>query len=268
MRKRIILYFWAIVIAFGVGLSIEYFFNWRYAFLRQSLWNELKPVKLENCEMSRYGAAHDGGYLLCENLMREVQVGYSYGIEGRDSWGCNVSRKHDLVIHQYDCFNTATRECEGGCFEFHTECLGPKSEGIDGKRFDSLESQIAKNGDQGKCLVVKMDIEGAEVDSLLATQTSVLDEINQLVVEFHDINDDQYLQVVRYLKKTFYVVDVHFNNYACSDIAEPFPSKAYEVLFVNKRIGLLAHATHKPTYPNPLWQPNALELPDCQKEIR
>ena len=73
MRKKIIVYLIVIVIALGVGLFIEYLLNWQYVSTRQTLWNELRPVKLENCEMSRYGAPHDGGYLLCGNLLNDVQ---------------------------------------------------------------------------------------------------------------------------------------------------------------------------------------------------
>jgi hypothetical protein len=268
MRKSIIIYLMVIIIAFGVGLLIEYWLNWRYVSSRKTLWNELRPVKLENCTMSRYGAAHDGGYLLCGNLLNEAQKGYSYGIAGRDSWGCDVSKKHKLLVHQYDCFDTARPVCDGGRFEFHEECLGSSNEEIEGRRFNSLAAQIEENGDLGKWLLIKMDIEGAEAESLLATPSPVLEKVIQLVVEFHDVDNPQYLQVIKYLKKTFYVVDVHFNNFGCKDRVSPFPGVVYEVLFVNKRFGLVSTTESRPIYPNPLWRPNSPELSDCQKEIR
>ena len=55
--------------------------------VRQQLFAELKPVQLTNCDMKRFGADYDGGYVLCENLASEVDVAYSYGIAGRDEWG-------------------------------------------------------------------------------------------------------------------------------------------------------------------------------------
>lgn len=73
--------------------------------LRTKLFAALRPVRLSNCTMKRFGAANDGGYLLCANLTGEAQSAYSYGIEGRDEWGCDVSRAYHLPIHQYDCFN-------------------------------------------------------------------------------------------------------------------------------------------------------------------
>jgi hypothetical protein len=202
------------------------------------------------------------------NLLNEAQKGYSYGIAGRDSWGCDVSKKHKLLVHQYDCFDTARPVCDGGRFEFHEECLGSSNEEIEGRRFNSLAAQIEENGDLGKWLLIKMDIEGAEAESLLATPSPVLEKVIQLVVEFHDVDNPQYLQVIKYLKKTFYVVDVHFNKFGCKDRVSPFPGVVYEVLFVNKRFGLVSTTESRPIYPNPLWRPNSPELSDCQKEIR
>lgn len=49
---------------------------------------------------------------------------------------------------------------------------GPEAQ-VDGQPFDTLASQIARNGDAGQPLLVKIDIEGAEWDSLMATHDDV-----------------------------------------------------------------------------------------------
>jgi hypothetical protein len=112
-----------------------------------------------------------------------------------------------------------------------------------------------------------MDIEGSEVDSLLAIPASLLDAISQLVVEFHDVSDARYLDVIRRIKKFFWVADVHFNNYSCSSLVPPFPATVYEVLFVNKRLVDVTDLEGRPAFPNPAWRPNTPILPDCQKQI-
>ena len=48
----------------------------------QLLFDELRPVPIKGCEMERFGAEHDGGYLMCGNLLEDVGVAYSYGIGG------------------------------------------------------------------------------------------------------------------------------------------------------------------------------------------
>ena len=41
------------------------------------------------------------------------------------------------------------------------------------------------------------------------------------------------------LKRFFHVAHIHFNNASCLDGLAPFPSWAYEVLFVSKRLGVV-----------------------------
>src|SRR5262249_44140048 len=71
---------------------------------RQALWNEIRPVALKNCTLRRFGSMNDGGYLMCENLISGIESAYSYGIGAEDNWGCEVSQKLGVGIHQYDCF--------------------------------------------------------------------------------------------------------------------------------------------------------------------
>src|SRR5688572_26729357 len=135
---------------------------------RQSLFDALQPVALANCRLERFGEAHDGGYLLCGNLLDDVAAGYSYGIGGYDKWGCDISTRFDVTLHQYDCFNTKRPACPGGDTIFHAECVG-MSRTVDRDRvFDTIENQLVKNGDRAKRLVMKMDVEGAEWEALLS----------------------------------------------------------------------------------------------------
>jgi hypothetical protein len=222
---------------------------------------------IDECNLRRYGNAADGAYVLCANLITPSHAAYSYGIGGYDPWGCAVSKRHQILVHQYDCFDLRRPVCNGGDLIFHEECLGPERTTIEGRPFDSFASYVAKNGDLGSSLLVKMDIEGSEVDSLLATPDSLLDAISQLVVEFHDVNDARYLDAIRKLKRHFFVADVHFNNYSCTSLAPPFPATVYEVLFVNKSLVHIADENGSPVFPNPAWRPNTPVLPDCQKRI-
>ena len=205
---------------------------------RERLFAELQPVKLANCEFKRFGEPNDGGYLLCANLLASVQSGYSYGISGYDQWGCDVSRGLTVPVHEYDCFNLQVPVCPLGRTVFHGECIGAEPATIEGRPFDTLENQFAKNGDGAKRVVVKMDVEGAEWDSLLRTPDDVLQRIDQLTIELHGVREpERFIAVVMKLKKFFYVANIHFNNFACEEGIAPFPAEVYEVLFVSKRRG-------------------------------
>jgi hypothetical protein len=231
--------------------------------LRQQLLAELQPVALRNCTMQRVGSANDGGYLMCGNLLGNIQSAYSYGIGPADDWGCEISLRHGVSVHQYDCFHPGRPQCPGGRPVFHDECIGPRAEVVDSRVFDTLTSQIARNGDAGKTLVVKIDVEGAELDSLMATPDRVLDRFDQLAMELHGANKD-FLNLVRKLKRTFHLVHIHYNNQSCSVRYHPLPAWAYQVLFVNKRIGVRDPSGRLPSLPHPLDAPDYSLGGDCQ----
>jgi hypothetical protein len=227
--------------------------------VRAALREEVQPVTLQNCTLARVGSANDGGYLMCRNLIDRPAAAYSYGIGPNDDWGCQMSTEYNVVTHQYDCFDPARPACPTGRFEFHEECIASRKETRGAKVFDTLANQIAANGDAGKRLIVKIDVEGAEWDALMATPESVLENIDQLVMELHGVNEELFLNTVWKLKKQFHVVNLNINNKSCNPELAPFHAWAYQVLFVNKRIGILDESAPVPAPPSPL---NALDDPD------
>jgi hypothetical protein len=206
---------------------------------RQALVAELQPVTLSNCELARVGGSDDGGYVMCRNLLDGITTAYSYGIGGSDDWGCEISATYKVPVHQYDCFNPTVLQCAGGHFKLNSECVGPRTEVIDGRPFDTIANHIARNRDRGKRMAVKMDIEGGEWLSLLATPDEVFDSIVQMPMELHGVDEPEVLEGVLKLKRHFYVLSVHFNNYACDASLAPMAGSAYQVLLVNKRVGKL-----------------------------
>ena len=231
--------------------------------IREQLLVELQPIVLENCSMARIGSANDGGYLMCGNLLGNIESAYSYGIGPADDWGCEISSTHRVPVHQYDCFSPPESACESGRSVFHDECIGDTPETREARLFDTLGRQIRKNGDAGKTLVVKIDVEGAELPSLMATPDRVLNRIDQLAMEIHG-TDRRFLELVRKLKRTFHLVHLHFNNQACGVRYRPLPAWAYQVLFVNKRIGVPDRAGPRPLLPHPLDAPDYAQGGDCQ----
>jgi hypothetical protein len=244
-----------------VAAGIEY---WRTRQIREALYDALAPVRVTNCELQRFGNANDGGYLMCGNLMAPAQAAYSYGIDGRDEWGCDVAGPRNLPLHQYDCFNTDAPRCNSGAApRFHPECVGPEPALIDGRSFDTLANQINKNGHGGLRLVMKMDVEGSEWQSLLTAPDDVLDAIDQLAIEFHRVDDRGYLETAARLNRFFHVAHYHHNNYECRPGFEPFAGPVFELLLVNKRIAE-TDTSMRARAPSPLDAPNNPALADCQ----
>jgi len=230
---------------------------------RTLILDAIRPVTLRNCALARVGSANDGGYLMCLNLIETPGAAYSYGVGANDEWGCGISTRYRIPVHQYDCYDPTRPACETGEFVFHDECVAERRETRDAYVFDTLANQIARNGDAGKRLIVKIDVEGAEWDALLATPDDVFSRIDQLPMELHGSHDRRFLRLIQKLKRTFYVVNLHFNNYSCSSETAPFPSRAYQVLLVNKRIGVLDLAAETAAV-SALNAPDDPEMPDCQ----
>jgi hypothetical protein len=239
--------------------------------LRHSLLEMLQPVALTNCRLERFGEAHDGGYLMCGNLLGGVQSGYSYGIGGYDKWGCDISTRLKVKLHQYDCFNTTRPACPGGDTVFHAECVGGTVKTEEGRFFDTIKNQFAKNGDGAKRIVMKIDVEGAEWDSFREAPDEVLNRIDQIAVEFHWLqdekhrwlHDEKYMAVVQRLKTFFHIAHLHFNNAGCTPGLDPFLTWAYEVLFVSKRLAAV-DPSRSAAGLHHLDAPNNPSVPDCQ----
>lgn len=229
----------------------------------EALLEELRPVSLRNCTLARFWSTYDGGYLLCENLADDVGAAYSYGVGPNDEWGCDVSTRYRVPVHQYDCFDPARPVCTTGDFVFHDQCIGHRREQVDSRLFDTLANQISANGDSGKQLIVKIDVEGAEWDALMATPDGVLERIDQLPMELHGVHEQRFLEVVRKLKRTFYMVNLHVNNFSCSPETAPLSGDACQVLLVNKRLGILDTTARTPPV-SALNAPDSPTLPDCQ----
>lgn len=233
-------------------------------YVRQRLFEAVQPVNVTNCDLQRFGEAHDGGYLVCGDLLGDVTSGYSYGISGYDGWGCDISRRLNISVHEYDCFDVRAPACPGGHLVFHPECVGTRRMVEDGRPFDSMAGQFARNGDAANHLVVKMDVEGAEWPAFDNASDDVYSRIDQLVIEFHRTEDSMtYVRTIERLKRFFVVAHVHYNNYSCDARLTPLPAWAIEVLMVNRR---LAHTDGKPGAPPPtaLDAPNNPNGPDCQ----
>lgn len=253
------------------------------------IYKEIRPVLISNCSFKRYGPTGDGGYLFCSNLISGEEIGYSYGIENRDGWGCDMSKEFGFLVHQYDCFDLRRPTCEGGKSFFHEECIGGVTETIDGRFFDTLSSQIRKNGDERKSLIIKMDVEGSERPTILNTPDDTWSQIKQIMVEFHAVNTvsswgnyienpetlRDILKSIKKLKEHFVIANVHFANLFCLNRMYGFdslirrselPSLIFEVTFVNKDIAIADYS--KPphhTYKS-LQSPNFAHIEDCQPE--
>ena len=196
-----------------------------------------------------------------------VQSAYSYGIDTEDNWGCDVSRQFGVPIHQYRLLHTTSPGVRAaGRSSFTTNASGRRSGNeVDGHAFDTIASQIARERRRAKKVLVKIDIEGAEWDSLMATPDAVLDTFLQMPMELHGIDEAKFVEIVRRLKRKFYLVNLHFNNYRVRRRrSRRFPAWAFQVLWVNKQVGVLDPDAAVTCADEPAQRSRQFWAPDCQ----
>jgi len=104
-------------------------------------------------------------------------------------------------------------------FVFHNECVDNRS-GHTGARISSTRWKTDQEERRpGRRLIIKMDIEGAEWDRY-SQPRGVLASIlrSRWRARF---DDPKIVEVLRKLKRNFYLVNLHFNNWSCTPKAAP-----------------------------------------------
>ena len=143
---------------------------------RQALFDMLQPVALEQLRAASDSARrNDGGYLMCGNLLGGVQSGYSYGINGYDKWGCDISKAARRAGPPIRLLQYRPSPRAGGGKDRLSCRMRGRLDRDDRRAHPSTRSknQLAKNGDRGKRIVLKIDVEGAEWDTFLAVPDEI-----------------------------------------------------------------------------------------------
>ena len=103
----------------------------------------------------------DGGYVICRNFIEGRSVALiNLGVEGRDSFGCEVSSRWNMPNYQYDCTNNRVPVCETNNHNnhFHSICLAQRAEKSVNYQLESLKDVIDNKGLTKKHILLKMDI--------------------------------------------------------------------------------------------------------------
>jgi hypothetical protein len=188
----------------------------------------------------RVGERHDGGYLMCPELLARnpVQGSYSLGVEGHDKFSYEIRELTGAPVYQFDCsVNETAQNCDECYFNKvcikdesgHTHVFASNGKNIKHKKelkdatFWSMPEALTNTGNDDapeRSLILKMDIEGAEWDIFGALNESSpwINKFSQLAIEFHHLdwlpNHSKYLTAMRKLLNAgFKVAHLHGNNY-------------------------------------------------------
>lgn len=198
------------------------------------LFELLQPVKTGH-ELIRIGSAHDGGYLL-PNDLREIKTCYSAGV------GDSTEFEDQLAFLGIKSFLADPTVAESEAFrkKYNIEkfpIAAATGDVIKLKMFGDLEGQDlpfqgvslvdwvnSKAGSEDNESILKLDIEGGEYQALLSTPTNFLKKFRIICLELHsfpNIRNPYFLNnliipMLEKLKSNFDVVHIHPNNVAPS----------------------------------------------------
>jgi Methyltransferase FkbM domain len=224
----------------------------------------ISPVSAINVHKLRVGGAADGGYVMLDDLDR-IGVCYSLGVGPDVSWDLEMARRGAL-IYQYDHTVQQAPSSHPRFKHFqigitHDESLNPAL-----KRLDTL---IRENGHSHRHdMVLKVDIEGHEWDSLDALDPSIFLHFRQIVIEFHGL---RMLNIVSFqqrahrlfakLREHHEVIHVHGNNFAGIPVVEGIPvPDCIELSYANRRY--YSFFPSNEIFPGPLDTANNSNMPD------
>lgn len=202
-----------------------------------SLIKELTPYDVESFEEKiRLGNEYDGGYVIPSRLLSLIQVAYSYGVANIINFEEDLVGKIDIPVRLYD-HSVTQLPTKHKNFFFRKQGIASTNHGD----FDTFSNQVRENGDVGKRILLKMDIEGDEwkvIDDIISTASTyilaIILEIHQLY-RYEQMGD--YVQKLHNINSAFTLVHVHGNN--CSDIikiASKTLPNTLELTFINNSL--------------------------------
>ena len=210
----------------------------------------------------RVGGDDDGGYLLPDDL-DEIDAVYSPGVAESATFESFFA---DRGVESYliDA-SVSAPPIQNDRFHFESIWLAPDTvEGVS----VSLADWVNANTPASRSLLLQIDIEGAEYESLLNT-TSQLDQFRIIVIELHELHSIATRMggrlvsaLLSKLKETHYLVHTHVNN-CCAPLSVKgiLVPDVVELTFLRKdrttvtgEFATVPHPLDQPNSANPDWQ--------------
>jgi hypothetical protein len=220
-----------------------------------SLARLIRP-QLCSQELIRLGACADGGYLI-PNDLSGISACFSPGVDDIASFEQDLY-KHGIGSHLAD-YSVDEIPTGTSALSFTKKFLGASSY----DQFISLEDWVTSLEPDATddSLLLQMDIEGAEYETLLACPNYILSKFRIMVIEFHQVeswSQSDFFKIVeatfRKLLTTHYVIHNHPNNaMGIVDLNGFSAPRVFELTLIKQnRVTLHGPASlpHKLDFPN------------------
>lgn len=173
-------------------------------------------------QFTRMGSQNDGGYVFCD-LGRKYSTLISFGVGDNVDFEFEMSELVDSINLYDPTVDSLPRYIENATF--HKIGLGP----VVSDGFITLQGATGDSVPDNK-LLLKVDIEGGEWDSLVATDAELLKSFTQIFLELHDLHKvydplilSKYIHVLEKLRKNHDLVNIHANNWSAYSVVQGVP---------------------------------------------
>lgn len=145
------------------------------------VWGKFRPIVTEH-ELVRVGSkSGDGGYLLPDSLA-DLDGVFSAGLSDNVDFEFELAQSLQIQVECVDASITSL-PLNHQNLKFQKKFLAATSEGD----YINLEDWIEGSSLAGQNLLLKMDIEGFEYESMLAASTATLNRFKIMVFELHSL---------------------------------------------------------------------------------
>ncbi len=232
------------------------------------LFSKLIPYDVPEFTKKRLGKDGDGGYVLPMDVLKDVEAVVVFGINDEDSFERDLANYLDpkkIPFYLCDPFVPYTAAGKND-FRFHSLGLAEETK----ENMITWPDFLRRFSLEGKKILLKVDIEGAEWASFASLQASDFQNVVCFIVEFHRLLDKQDIprqnKTFELLNSTFFLNHCHVNN---NGLVFNIDSKLYpdvlECTYVNKSLVENSKLTLKrrtEIYPSILDQANIDVRPD------
>lgn len=181
-------------------------------FIGPKLLRQLTPYDVKGFEEKiRLGNLYDGGYVIPTKILSLIDVAYSYGIGSDIGFENDLIKYADIKVRLYD--HTVDKlPVENKNFFFRKKGIGRVKHGD----FDTFKNNLEENGDVGKKILLKLDIESDEWKVLDKIIDESAKNIVAIIVEIHRLyryeKIMEYIRILKKLNSKFTLVHLHGNN--------------------------------------------------------